>query len=248
MDDKENKKEENINNINDDMKPDNEPYNVTREINLDELYDGAINNTVVIDPVTNDEVLMTSKKTNYTFIGVLLSILVLLGLYYINNKSEIGKENKEIKPNTTVSKPDTNQEKSGILTCNYSLKSDAESQTVTYNLYYNNEKLLNSEFNYVVVSNLDESGEMVNDLTSMYESFYINNSNSSANNITFEKNEKGFSFNVKTDYTKNNIELNKDDSENMLYVMPTISDTYSSLNEAYTNKGFTCTLTSNDKE
>ena len=76
MDDKENKKEENINNTNNDMKPDNEPYNVTREINLDELYDGAINNTVVIDPVTNDEVLMTSKKTNYTFIGVLLSILV----------------------------------------------------------------------------------------------------------------------------------------------------------------------------
>ena len=33
MDDKENKKEENKKNINNDMKPDNEPYNVTREIN-----------------------------------------------------------------------------------------------------------------------------------------------------------------------------------------------------------------------
>ena len=28
--------------------------NVTREINLDELYDGAINNTVIIDPVSKE--------------------------------------------------------------------------------------------------------------------------------------------------------------------------------------------------
>lgn len=38
-----------------------EPNNITREINLDELYDGAVNNTVVIDPVTNDEVFLPSK-------------------------------------------------------------------------------------------------------------------------------------------------------------------------------------------
>ena len=39
-----------------------EPENVTREINLDELYDGAINNTVVIDPITKDEILVETKK------------------------------------------------------------------------------------------------------------------------------------------------------------------------------------------
>lgn len=74
--------------------PDDEPDNITREINLDELYDGAINNTVVIDPVTHDEVLMASRKPNYTFLGVLLSILILLIFYYISNKTEIGKEKK----------------------------------------------------------------------------------------------------------------------------------------------------------
>ena len=56
MNEDENKKEKII---------DNEPENVTREINLDELYDGAINSTVVIDPITNDEVLLRQKKGNF---------------------------------------------------------------------------------------------------------------------------------------------------------------------------------------
>ena len=138
--------------------------------------------------------------------------------------------------------------KSGELTCNYLSKSDAESQTVTYNLRYENEKLLYSEFNYVVVSNLENTSEVVNDLINKYENFYINNSSNTANNITFEKNEKGFTFNVKTDYTKNNIELNEAGSETILYVSPSPSDTYLSLSDSYTNKGFTCSLTTNDKK
>ena len=35
---------------------DEDPGYVTREINLDDLYDGAVNNTVVIDPITNNEI------------------------------------------------------------------------------------------------------------------------------------------------------------------------------------------------
>ena len=45
---------------------DEDPGYVTREINLDDLYDGAVNNTVVIDPITNNEILMRSKKPNFT--------------------------------------------------------------------------------------------------------------------------------------------------------------------------------------
>ena len=113
---------------------------------------------------------------------------------------------------------------------------------------YEKEKLLYSEFNYVVVSNLENTSEVVNDLINKYENFYINNSSNTANNITFEKNEKGFTFNVKTDYTKNNIELNEAGSETILYVSPSPSDTYLSLSDSYTNKGFTCSLTTNDKK
>lgn len=39
-----------------------DPENVTREINLDDLYDGAVNNTVVIDPITNNEILLADKS------------------------------------------------------------------------------------------------------------------------------------------------------------------------------------------
>ena len=66
-----------------------EPEYVTREINLDDLYDGAINNTVVIDPITKDEVLMTKdRRPNYAIIGIIIAILALLILYWVNNKSE----------------------------------------------------------------------------------------------------------------------------------------------------------------
>ena len=59
-----------------------EPENVTREINLDELYDGAINNTVVIDPITKDEILVETKKSNRKIIGILFAVFILLILYF----------------------------------------------------------------------------------------------------------------------------------------------------------------------
>ena len=61
-----------------------DPENVTREINLDDLYDGAVNNTVVIDPITNNEILLADKKHNYTIVGIIVAVIILLVLYYVN--------------------------------------------------------------------------------------------------------------------------------------------------------------------
>ena len=46
---------------------------VTRKIDLNDLYDGAINNTVIIDPVTQDELLYKKKKPNKFIILVLVN-------------------------------------------------------------------------------------------------------------------------------------------------------------------------------
>lgn len=229
--------------------PVEEPDNITREINLDELYDGAVNNTVVIDPVTNDEVLLPSKKPNYTLLGIALAIIVLLVLYYVNNKTDFGGTTKDVEPKTTSSSINNtvpNDNKTGTLTCTYNSKSDAETQTVTFVANYENNVLKSSNFNYVVVSNLETTSAVIEDLKNQYENFFINNAAVVGSNITFEKNDKGFTFNSETNYE--NFDFDKlliADGQTILYVKPQKTDTYESLQEAYVSKGFSCTLSNN---
>ena len=127
-----------------------DPENVTREINLDDLYDGAVNNTVVIDPITNNEILLADKKPNYTIVGIIVAVIILLVLYYVNNKSDLGRTTKDVEPKvTTTAKEETEDNTKGTLTCNYEAKSDAESQTVTYTANYEKNMVSKSEFNFV---------------------------------------------------------------------------------------------------
>lgn len=220
--------------------------NVTREINLDELYDGAVNNTVVLDPVTNNEVLLPSKKPNYTLIGAILAILILLVLYYVNNKTDLGRTTKNVEPKTTtssVSSTDNHEVQDGVLTCTYNSKGDAETQTVTFVANYKNSIVTNSNFNYVVMSNLDTTSAVIEDLKSQYENFYINNAAVTGNNITFEKNEKGFSFNAETNYNTSDFDkVMLIDGQTILYVKPVKDDTYETLQRAYMDKGFSCVI------
>lgn len=249
MDDNKNKTDE-LNT--EDSKVISEPDNITREINLDELYDGAINNTVVIDPITNDEVLLRNKKHNYTLLGVTIAIIILLLLYYVNNKTDLGKTTKDVEPKTTTitsSQPLKQEVKTGVLTCNYSSKSDAETQTASYTANYENNNLVSSKFDYVVISNLETTTDIIEDLKEQYESFYINNASVIGNNVIFEKNEKGFTFGVETNY--NNAEYDKiimEEGKTILYVKPTNTDTYESLLNLYEQKGFSCTLSSSSGE
>ena len=223
----------------------NEPESVTREINLDDLYDGAINNTVMIDPITNDEVLMSSKKPNYTILGIIFAIIILLILYYVNNKTNLGRTTKSVEPKTTTTAPHTTKKPdTGTLTCTYSSKSDAESQSVTYVANYEIDKIINSNFNYVVMSNTNDSSAVIEDLKKQYETFFINNVSVSGNNVSYEKNDTGFTFNVETNYKRTGYDgLIIIENQTILFVKPTLDDTLSSMQDAYSKKGFNCSLT-----
>lgn len=228
-----------------------DPEYVTREINLDDLYDGAINNTVVIDPITNNEVLLANKKPNYTIIGVIVAIIVLLLLYYVNNKTDLGRTTKNVEPKTTTSTKIINEKKdeNGVLTCNYSSKSEAETQAVTFIANYENNTITTTNFNFVVISNSESESAIVTDLKTQYETFFINNASLTGSNVSFEKDEKGFTFNVETDYKKNDFdEMNITDGQTILYVKPQSTDTIDSLKNTYTDKGFSCVLTNNTDE
>ena len=220
---------------------------LTREINLDELYDGAINNTVVIDPITNNEVLMSNKRPNYALIGAILAILSLLVLYYINNKTNLTKETPEVMPNTTTTAPIVSttqkQKETGSLNCKYDLKSDSETSSVVYILNYEEDILTDSTFTYTITSNTDTSTATIDDLKNQYETLYINNASSLNNKFSFEKNDKGFTFTAITNYkTTDFSEVITEEGKNILYVKPSKEDTYSSLKEKYEQHGFTCSL------
>ncbi len=260
MEDKENKKEEvkkqeedkleenkveekDVNNKENDKELDDDSYEVTREINLDDLYDGSINNTVVIDPVTNKEILMKSKKPNYTILGVFLAVLILLLLYYLNNKSSFGMTTTDVEPNTTVSTTKDLNSEYGTLNCTYKSSSDAESQEVVYTANFENSKLTTTIFNYVVTSNVDTTSDVYNDLKSQYETFFINNASQTGNTVRFESSDSSFNFSVQTDYEVDGFDaLTLVDGQTILYVKPSTSDTIESLQEAYVNKGFSCTI------
>ncbi len=248
-----NRKDDEVKLTNDDMENTDripeEVDNVTREINLDDLYDGAVNNTVVIDPVTNDEILMSNKKPNYTIIGVLIAVIVLLILYYVNNKSDFGRTTKDVAPKTTTIRPFTTKKNEvGTLTCTYSSKSDAENQSVTYTANYENEKILKSTFNYVAMSNSDTSSAIIEDLKKQYETFFINNASILLNNVSYEKTETGFNFSAVIDYEKKAYEnLVLIDNQTILFEKPNANDTVSLIQDVYTKKGFVCSLTSNNE-
>lgn len=251
MDEREEKKvsDDELNNQNSDLNEERDKLDkdgVTREINLDELYDGAVNNTVVIDPITNDEILLPPKKTNYTLLGVILAISVLLILYYVSNKTEIGGTTKDVTPKTTtlsINKTEPIENGNGTLTCNYSSKSDAETQTVTFIANYENNNLTNSNFNYVVVSNLGSTSAVIEDLKNQYENFYINNVAVAGNNVSYEKNDNGFTFNAETNYQTDGFDnVVITEGQTILYVMPSKTDTYDSLRKAYEDKGFSCVI------
>lgn len=238
MNEDENKKEKII---------DNEPENVTREINLDELYDGAINSTVVIDPITNDEVLLRQKKGNFKYVIIILIILIFLMLYYINNKMSIGITAQDKRDKTTSKKAVTTtttiKNMKGTLSCTYSSKSDTDNQTLTYTANYENNKIIDSNFDYVVVSSGENVSDVIKNLMDQYEEFYINNVSVTGNNVSFEKNDKGFTFTVKSDYSVLKFEdIKLVDGKTVLYVKPDSKDTVDSVKEAYINKGFTCNI------
>ena len=144
---------------------------------------------------------------------------------------------------------ETEDNTKGTLTCNYEAKSDAESQTVTYTANYEKNMVSKSEFNFVAQLLTDNESAVVSDLKTQYENFFINNAAAVGNRVTFDKNSKGFTFNVETNYKKQGFDgLTLTDNQTILFVRPQTTDTIDSLKGAYTNKGFKCSITNNNEE
>lgn len=244
MEDKEKKEETFEETVNLEDEEVTESENITREINLDELYDGAVNNTVIIDPVTNNEILVANKKHNYTVVGIILAVCILLILYFITNKTDLGKEEQQVENKTTTTTVNTINNQTGTLTCNYSSKSDAETVSITYTADYENAKIITSNYSLNVISNSDSTTDTIESLKTQYETFYIKNAAIKGHTITFDKKSNSFTFNDLLVYSNAEFEdLSLFDGQTIMYVKATNSDTADTLKDTYENKGYTCSKT-----
>ena len=221
---------------------------VTRNINLDDLYDGAVNNTVLIDPVTKDEILMENRKPNTIILGIILAIIILLCLYYINNKSDLFRVDEPVKPVSTTTSI-TKNTSNGLLTCKYLAKSDNETEEVTYSIDYKDEKIIKSNFMYNVVITSDQKSVVAKDKENQYEELYTSNSNLKGLDVEFSKSSKGFSFEATIDYDKVNFDqIAINEEKTVLFIKPSKFDTVSSIRTNYDKKGYKCTITGNTNE
>lgn len=226
---------------------------VTREINLDDLYDGAVNDTVIIDPVSNSELLLHEKKGKHTALGVILSLIVLLVLYFVSTKTNLIKTDVSVEPKPTTTKAIEEKVikiKKETLNCKYESESDTDKMTITFVANGINNEVNDTEFNYSMVLINDETSSAL--LTSMqeeYEELYIKNMSLLGSTITFEKNEKGFTFISKSNYGSDLEQFEIAENKTVMFKSPHKEDKMSALTDSYKELGYTCDLISiEDKE
>ena len=218
--------------------------NVTQEINLDDLYDGAVNNTMVIDPVTKEEIILPKQKRNFLFTIIVLLIIIFLGLYYFINKTSFMSPKANVAPVTTTAPVTTNEVKtSGAYSCIYESKSDAETQKINSLISFETDKIKSVNFTYSVISTGDVKSAVNEDLTRQYETFYTSNANLTGNEMSFLKDDSGFTFNAVTNYDIIDFNLiSMAEGQTVMYVKPNMNDTIELVKENYESKGFVCTL------
>lgn len=217
--------------------------NVTQEINLDDLYDGAVNNTMVIDPVTNEEIILPKQKRNPLFIIAVLLVIIFLVLYYFINKASFMSPKANVAPVTTLPITTNEVKTSGAYSCVYESKSDAETQKINSIISFEVDKIKSVNFTYSVISTGENKSAVSEDLTRQYETFYTSNANLTGTKMSFLKDDGGFTFNVMMDYDIIDFNLiSMIDGQTVMYVKPNKDDTIEIVKESYESKGFNCNL------
>ena len=219
----------------------------TKEINLNDLYDGSVNSTVIMDPVTQNEVLIKEKKRYGIIIFIIILVIIVLGLYFVYFNTDLIKKDPEVKPNVTTTngkKKVIEDQINGNLSCSY--LNDTNNEKITSNIKFDitNSLVISSNFSLNVISKKESLSNEAKKMLDLYEKLYINNASVIGNESLFEKTDKSFSLTYKFDYDAFDFESFSIDDENInLIVKPSKDDSYESLSESYVQLGYSCTLT-----
>lgn len=219
------------------------------EVNLDELYDGKINQTVIIDPVSNNEVIIKDKKPHFPFFALLGAIIVLLIFFTYKQVDYIAIFNKyknQIFNSTTTTVTTTKGKVENTLTCTY---------TSLYNgININNTVDVKAEDNVITTNSQDYSYTLVNDANqlkynefiSFFDAVYEKLNGITGVNIEYNKEAKIFSFKLDCFYDISDFTILKDIYTNELEYKTNLTmvktDTINSIREKYNAMGYTCSL------
>lgn len=219
------------------------------EVNLDELYDGKINQTVIIDPISNSEVIIKDKKPHFPFFALLGAIIVLLIFFTYKKVDYIAIFNKyknQIFNDTTTIITTTKSKVENTLTCTY---------TSLYNgININNNIEVKAEDNVITTNSQSYSYTLVNDTNqlkynefiSFFDTVYEKLNGTTGVNIEYNKEAKIFTFKLDCFYDISDFTLLKDtytnESEYKTNLTMVKTDTINSIREKYNAMGYTCSL------
>ena len=220
----------------------NQEDDMTREINLDDLYDGAINNTMILDPVTKNEVIMENNKRNYTLISILVCALILLVLYYVITKSSLSNEEAKVEPSTTKVPVITSKNNSNLV-CNYNDKNENYSLTASLEVNFIEDKISYNKLSLNGLLISDIPTEDYNNIITAYEELFTLNSDNTFNKLSFIKEDKSFSFSSELNFDEEYLSLVNTDKKYSFYKEYTQEDTINSIKDSYTDLGYTCLIT-----
>ena len=129
------------------------------------------------------------------------------------------------------------------MTCTYQHKDSIEDTNATFKVWYFNGSVDHSLLTYSIVSNESELSTTTTNLMSEYENFYIANEAVKGFKLTYDKDNKGFTFIMKTEYQKASFDdLKFNDGKTIMIIKPSKDDTLDVLKKAYEKLDYTCVI------
>ncbi len=223
-------------------------------INVDEIYDGKLNQTIIIDPVSQKEVIVkNTRKPHIPFFSLILAILVLFIFFTYKKIDYIELINKYT--NEILNKKDKEVTTKKATT----IKSEIRTLSCTYQALYNGITINNTisikETDDVITTNSHTYNYTLSDQTfinnyntflTYFDSIYEKLNNTRGLNVDYNKVTNGFSLKVVGFYdildfgTTSATYENENEYKSSLTMIKT--DTIDSLKLKYETIGYTCNL------
>lgn len=219
------------------------------EVNLDELYDGKINQTVIIDPVSNSEVIIKDKKPHFPFFALLGALIVLLIFFTYKQVDYISIFNKyknQLFNKTTTIVTTTKKKTESTLTCTYT--------SLYSGININNLVEVKAEDNAITTNSQDYSYTLSNDINQLkynefvlfFDTVYEKLNGITGVNIEYNKEAKIFTFKLDCFYDIADFTILKDlytnEAEYKTNLTMVKTDTINSIRDKYNAMGYTCSL------
>jgi hypothetical protein len=218
-------------------------------VNLDELYDGKINQTVIIDPVSNSEVIIKDKKPHFPFFALLAALIVLLVYFTYNQVDYIGiitKYSNMLFDKKTTTATTTKKKVETTLTCTYTALYSGINISNNIEVKAENSAITTNSQDYSYTLTNDTNQLKYNEFVTFFDSTYQKLNGITGINVEYNKETKMFTFKLDCFYDVADFTSLGDTYTNEVEYKTNLtmikSDSMNVIKDEYTALGYTCSL------